>query len=81
MKNTITEASIYEAQGLKSEALEIYKKILKADPKNQNALSAIRRLSGLRSRPLELNVEMFDFFVNMSSEEELNEFKRWLIKI
>ncbi|HHW4153211.1 TPA: hypothetical protein ACUU9S_001829, partial [Campylobacter coli] len=25
MKNTVTEASIYEAQGLKDEALEIYK--------------------------------------------------------
>ncbi len=29
MKNTVTEASIYEAQGLKDEALEIYKKYLK----------------------------------------------------
>ena len=26
MKNTVTEASIYEAQGLKDEALEIYKR-------------------------------------------------------
>ncbi|SQA80017.1 Uncharacterised protein [Campylobacter jejuni] len=32
MKNTVTEASIYEAQGLKDEALEIYKNILKEDP-------------------------------------------------
>ena len=29
MKNTITEALIYEAQGLKDDALEIYKNILK----------------------------------------------------
>lgn len=81
MKNTITEASIYEAQGLKNEALEIYKNILKKDPKNQNAIAAVRRLSGLYSKHQDLNTQMLDFFLNMKSEEEINEFKRWLIKI
>lgn len=81
MKNTITEASIYEAQGLKNEALEIYKNILKRDPSNQNAIDAVRRLSGLRSQHKDLNLQMFDFFLAMQSEEEINEFKRWLIKI
>ncbi|TQR33160.1 hypothetical protein DMB92_03270 [Campylobacter sp. MIT 99-7217] len=80
-KNTITEASIYEAQGLKSEALEIYKNILKDDPNNQNAIDAVRRLSGLRSKHKDLNTQMLDFFINMKSFEEINEFKRWLIKI
>ncbi|NDJ26927.1 hypothetical protein DMB95_03200 [Campylobacter sp. MIT 12-8780] len=81
IKNTITEASIYEAQGLKNEALEIYKNILKNDPNNQNAIDAIRRLSGLRSKHPDLNTQMLDFFLRMKSEEEINEFKRWLIKI
>ncbi|ARE80537.1 hypothetical protein CHELV3228_0946 [Campylobacter helveticus] len=81
MKNTITEASIYEAQGLKNEALEIYKNILKNDPSNENAIAAIRRLSGLRSKNKDLNIQMLDFFLTMKSEEEINEFKRWLIKI
>lgn len=81
MKNTITEASIYESQGLKNEALEIYKNILKKDPKNQNAIAAVRRLSGLYSKHQDLNTQMLDFFLNMKSEEEINEFKRWLIKI
>ena len=81
MKNTITEASIYEAQGLKTEALEIYKNILKKDPANQNAIDAVRRLSGLRSRHKDLNLQMFDFFLDMKSEGEINEFKRWLIRI
>ncbi|AJC94289.1 hypothetical protein FVD15_02675 [Campylobacter volucris] len=81
MRYTVTEASIYEAQGLKSEALEIYKNILKQDPQNKNAIDAIRRLSGLRSNHEDLNYEMLDFFVNMKSEEEINEFKRWLIKL
>lgn len=81
MKNTITEASIYESQGLKNEALEIYKNILKKDPQNQNAIVAVRRLSGLYSKHQDLNTQMLDFFLNMKSEEEINEFKRWLIKI
>lgn len=81
MKNTITEASIYESQGLKNEALEIYKNILKQDPNNQNAIDAIRRLSGLKSNHQDLNMQMLNFFINMKSEEEINEFKRWLIKI
>ncbi|QWU80135.1 hypothetical protein DU472_02315 [Campylobacter novaezeelandiae] len=80
-KNTITEASIYEAQGLKNEALEIYKNILKNDPENQNAIDAIRRLSGLRSKHADLNTQMLDFFIMMQSDEEINEFKRWLIRI
>ena len=81
MKNTVTEASIYEAQGLKDEALEIYKNILKEDPDNQNAIDAVRRLSGSRSKHQDLHTQMLDFFINMKSDEEINEFKRWLIKI
>lgn len=81
MRYTITEASIYESQGLKNEALEIYKNILKQDANNKNAIDAIRRLSGLRSNHEDLNYEMLDFFVNMKSEEEINEFKRWLIRV
>lgn len=81
MKNTITEALIYEAQGLKNEALEIYKNILKDDANNQNAIDAVRRLSGFRSKHKDLNTQMLDFFITMKSEEEINEFKRWLIKI
>lgn len=80
-KQTLTEASIYEAQGLKDEALEIYKNILKNDPKNQNAIDAVRRLSGLGARHKDLNSQMLDFWCNAKSEAELNEFKRWLIKI
>ncbi|MCH5336159.1 MAG: hypothetical protein J1D99_01950 [Campylobacter sp.] len=81
MNNTITEASIYEAQGLKNEALKIYKNILKNDPSNQNAIDGVRRLSGFKSKHKDLNTQMLDFFINMKNEEEINEFKRWLIKI
>ena len=81
IKQTVTEAAIYEAQGLKNEALEIYKNILKAEPKNQDAIDAVRRLSGLGGKHKDLNTQMLDFFNTMKSKEEINEFKRWLIKI
>lgn len=78
---TITEAKIYESQGLKLEALEIYKNILKKDKNNQAAKDAIYRLSGVKVHKLGLNKEMYDFFMNARTEQELNEFKRWLINI
>ena len=79
--NTITEALIYEAQGLKDDALLIYKNILKSEPDNAEAMSAIRRLSGLRKRNPDLSEQMRDFFVKMKTNEEINEFKRWLIRL
>lgn len=81
MKNTITEALIYEAQGLKDDALEIYKNILKQDPSNKDALNAINRLSGLRKERVIKNEQMKEFFIRMKSDEEINEFKRWLIRL
>jgi hypothetical protein len=79
--NTITEALIYEAQGLKDDALLIYKNILKSEPNNAEAMSAIRRLSGLRKRNPDINDQMRDFFIKMKTDEEINEFKRWLIRL
>jgi tetratricopeptide (TPR) repeat protein len=77
---TLTLANIYELQGLKDEALEIYKEILKKDPANSEAKIAIRRLSGIRKKFLNVNEEMKDFFVKMDSDIEINEFERWLLK-
>ena len=76
---TLTLASIYELQGLKSEALEIYKDILKSDPSNKEAKIAIKRLSGIRKKFAGVNEEMKDFFINMEDEREFLEFGRWLI--
>lgn len=81
MKNTITEALIYENQGLRDDALEVYKNILKANPTNKEASSAIRRLSGLRRKNTQANSQMLEFFLNLKTEEEIREFKRWLVKI
>ena len=78
---TLTLASIYELQGLKDEALEIYKEILKADPNNKDAKIAIKRLSGIRKNFDGVNEEMKNFFIKMDSEVEFREFERWLLRL
>jgi tetratricopeptide (TPR) repeat protein len=78
---TLTLANIYELQGLKEEALEIYKEILKKDPSNSDAKIAIRRLSGMRRKFLGVNQQMKEFFVTMDESVEYNEFERWLLKL
>jgi len=77
---TLTLANIYELQGLKEEALDIYKEVLKKDPNNSDAKIAIRRLSGMRKKFLNVNQEMKDYFLKMENEVEFNEFERWLLK-
>ncbi|MDX1809930.1 MAG: hypothetical protein R3331_10355 [Sulfurospirillaceae bacterium] len=81
MVKTLTLASIYELQGLKEEALDIYKEILKNDSNNKEAKVAIRRLSGIRKKYQGVNEEMKSFFVNMETEVEFLEFERWLAKL
>ncbi len=77
--STVTLASIYELQGLKDEALQIYKEILKQDPDNKDARVAIKRLSGIHRRFDGVDGQMKDFFVKMEDEVEFAEFERWLI--
>ena len=77
---TLTLANIYELQGLKEEALSIYKEVLKKDPQNSDAKIAIRRLSGMRKKFLDVNPQMKEFFLKMDSDVEFNEFERWLLK-
>lgn len=77
---TLTLANIYELQGLKEDALEIYKEILKKDPGNADAKIAIRRLSGMRKKFLGVNNEMKTFFVQMDEEAEFIQFERWLMR-
>jgi len=77
---TLTLANIYELQGLKEEALDIYKEVLRKDPQNSDAKIAIRRLSGMRKKFLKVNPQMKDFFLKMDTDVEFNEFERWLLK-
>jgi hypothetical protein len=77
---TLTLARVYELQGLKSEAFEIYKAVLKKDPGNQEARIGIRRLSGMRKKFLGVNEEMKTFFVQMNEKETFHAFERWLLE-
>jgi hypothetical protein len=76
---TLTLATIYELQGLKTEALEIYKEILKKEPSNIDARVAIRRLSGMHKKFLGVNGEKKAFFIAMKEEADFIEFERWLL--
>ena len=78
---TLTLAQIYELQGLREEALEIYKEVLKKDPKNVDARSAIHRLSGVRRHFNGVNEEMKRLFVEMESDEEFGRFEAWLLQL
>ena len=77
---TLTLANIYELQGLKEEALDIYKEILKKDSSNSDAKIAIRRLSGMRKKFLNVNTQMKEYFLKMDTDIEIKEFERWLMK-
>lgn len=79
--STLTKANIYELQGYKSEALDIYKEILHKDPYNKEARLAIERILGMRKKFENTNEEMRDFFDNLSCDVEIKEFERWLLKI
>ena len=78
MRNTVTEALIYENQGLINEAMQIDKNILQSDPNNIQAQNNLRRLSG---RVGSANAAMLELFLRLKSEDEIREFKRWLIKL
>ncbi len=79
--STITKASIYELQGYKEEALEIYKNILRNDPYHKEAKAGVKRIIGMRKRFENPNREMIAFFDKLSCELERKEFERWLVKI
>lgn len=78
--STLTKAKIYELQGYKAEALDIYKKILQNDPHNVEAKSSIKRILGMRKKFGEVNEQMKEFFINISDDFERYEFERWLSK-
>ncbi len=81
MISTLTLGSIYEQQGLKDDALRVYKDILEKDPTNAEARRAIVRLAGGRRKFDGVNKEMKEFFCAMSTPQEMSEFERWMGRI
>lgn len=80
MRNTITEALIYENQGLKAEAIEIFKNILAAEPDNFKAAAHLRRLS---KEHIVANEKRLAQFLSLNGKDNagLSEFKKWLVEL
>lgn len=78
---TLTLASIYEIQGHRHEAAEIYSAILQSDPNNIEARVALKRLTSNRKSYGRANEDMLSLFVQMDSQVEFNEFERWLLQL
>lgn len=77
---TKTLASIYELQGHRLEALEIYKDVLKSEPQNIEIQNAIKRLNSERKTFDGVNLKAKEVFVEASNLQELKIFERWLMK-
>ncbi len=80
MKN-LTLAEVYELQGLKDEALEIYKDMLNENPNNLDAKRGMKRVRGLREEFSGVDKKMLNFFIDMDTKSEFVEFERWLVGI
>jgi hypothetical protein len=78
---SLTLASILEFQGHKDDALAMYRDLLKDEPSSKEAQAAIRRLSGMRRKYHGVNTQMKEYFIQMSSDDEIKEFERWLIAL
>lgn len=77
---TLTLAQIYEMQGLKEDALKIYREILLESPENKEAQMAIKRLMLVQKHFPPLNLAKKELFVNPKSQEDLIQFQRWLLQ-
>ncbi len=80
MAGTVTLARLYEDQGHKEDALEIYKEILLGDPGNKEAMEAVQRLSGNSKKFSGVDERKLNFFIKMTKEEDFLKFERWLAK-
>ena len=69
---TLTLAQIYEMQGLKEDALKIYREILLESPENKEAQMAIKRLMLVQKYFPPLNLAKKELFVNPKSQEDSN---------
>ena len=77
---TLTLAQIYEMQGLKEDALKIYREILLESPENKEAQMANKRLMLVQKYFPPLNLAKKELFVNPKSQEDLIQFQRWLLQ-
>ena len=80
MDKILKKALLFEFQSKKSEALTLYKYLLKKDPNSKEANLAISRLAGNRRKFFGVNREKRDFLIK-SNFKNIIEFEQWLMKI
>ncbi len=76
MPLTKTYARILESQGFKSEALDIYQKLLKKNPKDKELLKNIKRIQK-RNTYKGVNVLKLKEFENLNNKNRYK-FEKWL---
>jgi tetratricopeptide (TPR) repeat protein len=79
MPLTKTYAKILESQGFKTEALEIYRKLLKKYPNDKELIEAIKRLE-MRRKFKGVNVLKLKEFDNINQKNRY-EFEKWLSEL
>ncbi len=77
---TIALAQIYELQGLKDDALKVYREILLESPENKEAQMAIKRLMLVQECLPPVNETQKNMFIEPSSQEDTLQFQRWLLQ-
>ncbi len=79
MDETLKKALLFEFKGLKEDALNLYKDILKKNPDSREVNWAINRIAGNRKKFFKVNTPKRDFFIHCRSEN-LPKFEKWLIE-
>ena len=77
MKDKLTQALIYESQGLKLDASKIYNEILRDDPVNLVASQGLERVGEYE---IPYNKDMLELFFS-TDKDDIEEFKKWLVKV
>ncbi|KAA8707698.1 tetratricopeptide repeat protein [Helicobacter canis] len=77
--NTSTLASIYEMQGHTEEAIVIYEEMIKRDPNNAEAKSALIRLKTKKHKFSGVNEDKLVLFVNATTQSDYQKLEQWLL--
>lgn len=76
---SVALARIYEMQGLKEDALKIYREVLMQNPDNKEAQVAIKRLMLVQKFPPTNQIQK-ELFLHPQSQEDTIQFQRWLLQ-
>ena len=71
-------ASVYEIRGEREKAVSVYRDILKENPTDKKAESALRRIATRKVATSGINADMLSFFKKATTKAELYELERWL---